>query len=232
MKKAVLVLAVALFAIAMLAVPVFAAKPTVVDEDVWFVASRKVAQNYGTYTPTGGIVPDRVWSTEDGKILHNMGTVINWDLARSPPGQPGTVPIGSMTTESNFVFNTETGKGTINMKVTISLTQTDPTKNPYGVGTLEGTLIADVTTVNPRLNASFGQIPGTAEGFVVTTHGTGAFEDAKLTADLDMRSSPFTLPVPPAPVPGLIWYFEYIFFGTHINYPENEGVLTYHNPGK
>ncbi len=225
MKKAVLVFAIALMAVAMLTTPIFAAAPTVVDEDVWFVAARKVGQSYGTYTPAGGIVPDRVWSTEDGKILHNMGTVVNWDIMRSP-ATAGTIKIGVMTTESNFVFDTVTGRGTVNMKVTITLTETDQVKNPYGVGTLEGTLIAEVTTVNPYLDASFGQIPGFATGSVVTTHGTGAFANAKLTAELDMEANPFTV------APGAKWYYEFIFFGTHRDHLDNEGVLTYHNPGK
>jgi hypothetical protein len=103
-------------------------------------------------------------------------------------------------------------------------------KNPYGVGTLEGTLIAEVTTINQYLDGSFGQIPGNGEGFVVTTHGTGAFENAKLTADLDLRATPFPLPSPPSP-PGRIFYYEFIFFGTHRDYLDNEGVLTYHNSG-
>ena len=226
-KVAVAVFTLALLLLTLMFAPVFATKPTVV-EDVWFVAARKVSQNYGTYAPTGGIVPDKVWSTDDGKILHNMGTVIYWNIMRSP-AQAGTIQIGVMTSESNFVFDTVAGRGTVNMKITITLTEVDTLKNPYGVGTLEGTLIAEVTTVNPYLDASFGQIPGDGTGFVVTTHGTGAFENAKLKADLDMRATPFVLP--PSP-PGRIWYHEFIFFGTHRDYLDNEGVLTYHNPGK
>jgi len=216
----ILTIAVAtLFLALMVIAPVEAAKPTVVDEDVWFVAARHVSGPSG-YTPAGGIVPGRVWASGDGKILHNVGTVINWNVMRSPT-TAGTVQIGSMTTESNFVFDTDAGKGTVNMKVTITLTEADTLKNPYGVGTLEGTLIAKVTTVNPYLAAAFGQIPGYATGSVVTTHGTNAFENAKLTADIDMTASLFG---------GTLGY-EFIFFGTHRDYLDNEGILAYHNPG-
>jgi hypothetical protein len=228
-KVAVTVFTLALLLLTLTFAPVFAAKPTVV-EDVWFVAARKLSQNYGTYAPTGGIVPDRVWSSHDGRILYNMGTVIYWNIMRSP-ATAGSIQIGLMTTKSNFVFDTVEGKGLVIMKLTITLTEADTVKNPYGVGTLEGSLIAKVTTVNPYLDASFGQIPGNGEGFIVTTHGTGAFEHAKLKADLDMRATPFPLPSPPNPA-GLIWGHEFIFFGTHRDYLDNEGILTYHNPGK
>jgi hypothetical protein len=235
-KVAVVVFALVLLLTTLMFAPAFAAKPTVV-EDIWFVGARKVAQNFGDKNTgvTGGIVPDRVWSTDDGKILHNMGTVIYWNIMRSP-ATAGTVQIGSMETLSNFVFDTVAGKGTVNMKVKITLIDAglfadNTPKNPYGVGTLEGTLIAEVTTVNPYLDTSFGQIPGYGTGFIVTTHGTGAFEHAKLTADLDMTAVPFALPSPPSPA-GRIYFQEFIFFGTHRDYLDNEGVLTYHNPGK
>jgi hypothetical protein len=222
--KILTIAAAMLFLALMVIAPVEAAKPTVVDEDVWFVAARRVS-GLG-YTPIGGIVPDRVWSSDDGKILHNMGTVINWNIMRSPL-TAGTVQIGLMTTVSNFVFDTVTGKGTVNMKVTITLYDAglfpdNTPKNPYGVGTLEGTLIAEVTTLNQYLPTGFGQIPGYATGFVVTTHGTGAFENAKLMADIDMTSTLFNG----------IYGYEFIFFGTHRDYTDNTGVLTYHNPGK
>ena len=82
--------------------------------------------------------------------------------------------------------------------------------NPYGVGTLEGTMVIDVT--------SLGAVPspGDGTGFVVATHGTGAFEKAKLTADVVMEA------IAGGPMPG-----KYIYFGTHWNV-NGLGTIVYH----
>ncbi len=221
MKKVVLALAVALMAVAMLTTPVFAAKPAVV-EDVWFVIPVFVSS-----TPAGGpisFVADKVWASSDGTVMHSRGTTISTYIARSPPGAAGTVRIGTVTAVSDFVFDTVSETGTLNMKITLTLTTSNNAQypNPYGVGTLEGTLVADVTSLNPYASIP---LPGDAQGRFVATHGTGAFENAKLEADVTL--SPGT-----AVTPTMTLGIEYLFFGHHINHLYNEGTLTYHNPGK
>jgi len=181
--------------------PVFAAKPTV-NDDVWFVAAV-----LGPATEMG-----KTWWTGGDTILHIKGRVRDWGVFRSPPeSPPGTIMIGSMTTLiESFSFNTKTSKGRLIMKVTIDLTETDLELNPYGVGTLEGTMVFEVTSL-----AQVAPGPGDAIGFVVATHGTGTFENAKLTADLLMESYA-------PPTPG-----KFIFFGTHWNV-NGLGTIVYH----
>lgn len=193
--------------LASMVAPAFAAKPTVV-EDVWFVIAIGISPNY--------VTPGKVWWTGGDTVLHNHGTILDALIARSPT-TAGSIFIGTARFEMNFDFDTAAGKGTTVMKVTFDFTDSDLVRNPYGVGTLEGILVAEVTT----LNQFDSTLPGVATGFVVATHGTEAFENAKLKADLDMKSALF----------GGVLPFEFIYFGTHRDYLDNEGVLTYHNPG-
>ncbi len=203
--------------------PTFAAAPTVVN-DVWFVVPVFVSSSNPSLVPVS-FTPDKVWASDDGTVLHSRSTTISTYVSRSPPGTPaGSVRIGSITGVSDFVFDTVTGTGTLNMKITISLTSTDPTKNPYGVGTLEGTLIAKVTSLNPYVSASVCPLPGDAQGQIVATHGTGAFENAKLVADVTMTPGTVTQS-------GLTLGIEYMFVGHHANHLYNEGTLTFHHPG-
>ncbi len=204
--------------------PTFAAAPTVVN-GVWFVVPIFVKSNVPTIPVS--ITPDKVWTSDDGTILHSRYTEISTYVARSPQGQAGTVFIGTMTAVSNFVFNTVSQTGTLNMKITIALTtSSNPTyPNPYGVGTLEGTLTAAVASLNPRVDTSIDcPMPGNAQGNFVATHGTGAFENAKLSADVTMNpgvvnQGPVNLGI------------EYMFFGHHFDHLYNQGTLTFHNPG-
>ncbi len=209
------------FALAMVA-PAFAAKPTVIDA-AWFVASAFTSTSNPSVIPIT-VTPGKVWTSDDG-VLHSMGTTAEGIVARSPPPAPsGSIPIGVWTSVSNFVFDPASQTGSLNMKITVSLTQTDAVKNPYGVGTLEGTLTAEVTSLNPYLPASYGPFPGNAQGHIISTHGTGAFENAKLQADVTMRSGTMK-------VLGVTLGLEFIFVGSHPSYLSNEGTITFHNPG-
>lgn len=181
----------------------YAAKPIVVD-DVWFVA----------FLIPSGDAGDVSW-TGDGTILHQEVS-LEWIVFRSvPPASPGSNPIGSMTTEMDYTFNTKTGEGNAIFKVIITLDEADPVKNPYGIGTLDGVAIAKATSNNALRN-----VPGDATGSLVCTKGTGAFMDAKLKADFYVIPHPMGIPS------------GYIFFGAHpANAPDALGDLTYHNPG-
>ena len=206
MKKKIFVIFVALLAVAMLATPAMAAKPTVMDEDVWFVWSLSGGATTGN---------DVTW-TGDGTILHNHATY-KWNLMRSPT-TTGTVQIGTVVTESNLVFNTVTGEGNLLIKATLNFTESNTVKNPYGVGILECTAVAKVTSMNTRYPLVFGD----GAGFIVGANGSGAFENAKLTADLVLGP----IPKPPASA-----QTEGIFFGVHERV-NGEGTIVYHNPGK
>jgi hypothetical protein len=228
MKKILMVTTIGLmvaFLSAMVA-PAFAAAPTVVD-DAWFVCSIFASSSNPTVVPIT-VTPGKVWTSDDG-VLHSLGTKVEGLVARSPPPQPaGATQIGVWTSEMNFVFDPTTQTGSLNMKITVVLTQTNTIKNPYGVGTLEGTLTAEVTSLNPYLPASYGPLPGKAQGYLVTTHGTGAFENAKFAGDITMGYSTMTLP----PSQGSITLgLEFIFAGSHPGHPDNQGTLTNHNPG-
>ena len=161
--------------------------------------------------------------TDDGTVLHSRSTTISTYVARSPPGAAGTVRIGTMTAVSDFVFDTISSTGALNMKLTITLTTSNNAlyPNPYGVGTLEGTLVAEVTSLNPYASIP---LPGDAQGNFVATHGTGAFENAKLETDVTMNAGT-------AVAGSNTIYIEYMFFGHHINHLYNDGTLTFHQSG-
>jgi hypothetical protein len=200
MNRRILGIAVAILAVSMLASPVMAAKPTEIT-GVWFVWS----------LATGATTGNDVTWTGDGTILHNEA-IYTWNLMRSPIA--GTVQIGTVTTHSNLMYNTITGEGNVLIKATLTFTQTDKTKNPYGVGTLECTAVAKITSMNPKYQYVFGN----GEGFIVGTTGTGDFANAKLTADLVMGY----IPKIPAPT-----QTEGIFFGVHERV-NGEGTIVYH----
>ena len=206
--------------------PTYAAAPTVV-EDVWFVIPVFVSSTDLSKVPVN-FTPDKVWTSDDGTVLHSRSTTIATYIARSPPGAAGSVRIGTTTAVSDFVFDTVSVTGTLNMKITIELTPSSKPEypNPYGVGTLEGTLTAKVTSLNPYVPASICPLPGNAQGYFVATHGTGAFENAKLTADVTMLPRTATNPA------GVIIGIEYMFFGHHMDHLYNQGTLTFHHPGK
>jgi hypothetical protein len=223
-RKVILTLVLMAGLLCTVAAHTFAAAPTIV-EDVWFVIPVYTSSTNTAAVPLS-FTADKVWSSGDGTVLHSRSTSISTYVARSPPGAAGTVRIGTVTAVSDFVFNTESEKGTLNMKLTIVLTTSNNVNypNPYGVGTLEGTLVAEVTSLNPYVSADVCPLPGDAQGFFVATHGTGAFEKAKLDADVTMS---FGTVVAGSITIGI----EYMFFGHHINHLYNEGTLSFHNQG-
>lgn len=193
--------ATVILAVALLASPVLAEKPTEIT-DVWFV------WQLATGATTGN---DVTW-TGDGMILHNEATY-QWNLMRSPAGS-GTIKIGTVETNSNLMFNTLTGQGNVLIKATLNFTETDETKNPYGVGTFECTAVAKITSLNPKFEYVFGN----GEGFIVSNAGTGDFANAKFTADLVLGY----IPALPAPT-----QTEGIFFGVHSRV-NSEGAIVFH----
>jgi hypothetical protein len=223
MKKiAILTISLMVVFLCAMIAPTYAAAPTT-TEGVWFVIPVFVSS-----TPSGGPVTftaDKVWTSDDGTVLHSITTLATY-IARSPPGAAGSVRIGTTTAVSNFVFDTVSQTGSLNMKITVTLTDSNVPQypNPYGVGTLEGTFTADVTSLNPYVSADVCPLPGNAQGVFVATHGTGAFENAKLKADVTM--SPGT-----AIAGSRTLNLEYLFVGHHINHLYNEGTLTFHHPG-
>lgn len=199
LKRLIVITLIAILVCAF-AVPVLAEKPTEIT-DVWFVWSIASGATTGN---------DVTW-TGDGTILHNNATY-RWNLMRSPT-TAGTVQIGTVETHSNLMFNTLTGEGNVLIKATLTLTETDKTKNPYGVGTLECTAVAKITSMNARYQYIFGN----GAGFIVSNTGTGDFANAKLTADLVMG---------PIPATGTV-QTEGVFFGVHQRV-NGEGTLVFH----
>lgn len=202
-KKTLVAIFTVLFSILILG-PVNATQPQVID-DIWFVTSLSEVISIGKIL-------------ELNEILVVKDEVIAWDLYRSPPGSPGTVQIGTATTTVNLQFNSNTGKGNALIQISLTFTEVDTAKNPYGIGTLDGILYAELTSMHPTWDV----VPGDGTGFIVATQGTGAFENAKLTADVVL--SPFQWP--PAPAPPVIWLMGF-FFGTHPTC-NGEGTIIYH----
>jgi len=190
---------IVLFLAVMLVGPVNASKPTIVDENVWFVWS----------LTTGATTGNEAFWTGDGTILHNDATY-GWNLMRSPT-PTNRIQIGTVVSNVKFMFDTTKGEGNVIIKATMTFTEADKVKNPYGVGTIECTAVAKLTS----LNSVFALVPGDGVGFIVGTKGTEDFENAKLTADLVLGSIPGT---------------EGIFFGTHTRV-NGAGSIVYHNPG-
>jgi hypothetical protein len=153
----------------------------------------------------------KVWWTCDNTILHVRGAVSEFSLVYvisygAPPAVPPTVwLIGTMEMITNFDFNTKTGKGNAfqtwdmtflppaNYPVTTPVNQ----PNPIGLGTLKGKSIDKVTSIYGVVAGSGEMLPGDATGFLVATHGTGDFKNAKLMSDT--TSQPYQLPAPPYP---------------------------------
>ena len=133
MKKMMIVTVVLVAAfLSALVAPTFAAAPTVI-EDAWFVIPIFV-KSPGSPAPPVSITPDKVWTSDDGTVLHSRNTQISTYLAHTPANVPaGTIWWGSVTAVSNFVFDTLTNTGTYTMKITLTLaatTSTNPTLYP------------------------------------------------------------------------------------------------------
>ena len=203
-NKIIAITTMVLFLAVMLVGPVNASKPTIVNENVWFVWS----------LTSGATTGNNVFWTGDGTILHNDATY-GWNIMRST-GAPGSTPIGTAVSNVKFMFDTNIGEGNAIIKATMTFTETDKVKNPYGIGAIECTAVAKLTS----LNSKYTLIPGDGEGFIVGTQGTGDFENAKLTADLVLGPIPATGPTAT----------EGIFFGTHARV-NGAGSIVYHNPG-
>jgi hypothetical protein len=233
MKKIMTILTIGMLAVFLLSMfaPALAAKPTQID-DAWFVIPIFVKSNISQYPIS--IVPDKVWTSDDGTILHAQSSQIATYLAHTPKVvPPGTIRWGTVQAVSNFVFDTTTNTGTLTMKLTLTLTSassSNPTlypaanyPNTYGFGTLEGTLVAEVTSLNPYVDTAALKcpVPGAGQGHFVATHGTGDFANAKLSADVTLE--------PVAVDKGTVHLGEeFIFIGHHFDHEYNEGTLTFH----
>jgi hypothetical protein len=146
----------------------------------------------------------KVWWTGHNTVLHVRGAVSEFDLlyvlSYGPP--PMTWVIGTMEAATDFDFNLKTGKG--NVVTTWAMTFLPPINmltgklvgqpNPIGLGTLQGKSIDKVTSIYGIATGSGEMLPGDATGFLVATHGTGDFKNAKLMADTIWE--PFYLPAP------------------------------------
>jgi hypothetical protein len=182
--------------------PVNAADPTV-NSDTWFVAY---------LTSASGAVKNFTSTTTHVEVN------ITWNVMRSP-GVAGTVQIGTASSRMVFDFNNATNTGSVTYKMTMNLTETNSTKNPYGVGTLNVTVTAAVTSIG-TLTIGVRDNPLDGKGTLVSTSGTGAFSTAKLYGDLVLAP----LLVGPLTANG---FTEALFFGTHARVNGN-GVLVYY----
>jgi hypothetical protein len=235
MKKMMMIMTIALVAafLAAMFAPTFAAAPTTI-EDAWFVFPMFVTSSVSTVKSS--FTPDDIWTSDDGTVLHSRNTQISSYIAHTPDiYPPGTIRWGTFKAVSNFVFDTISNKGTLTMEITLTLTSAtsnNPSKYPvaqyennYGHGTLEGTIVADITSLSPDATTATGPIPGDGKGFFIATHGTGDFKNAKLQGDVTLRSGPSAV------LPTGVITIEYIFFGHHSSYPSNDGALIFHHPG-
>jgi hypothetical protein len=206
-KLIVSVSIVALLAASLLAIaPVNAADPTV-NADTWFVN-----------TLVTRIVTARNVTTTSGGTINHIEENITWNVMRSP-GVAGTVQIGNAKGQTIVDFNNVTNRGTATVKMSMNLTETNSTKNPYGVGILEVTATVDVTSMG---TATLGvtDVIAYGTGTLVSTSGTGAFTFAKLYGDFVMNP----LFVGALSANG---YTEALFFGTHARV-NGAGVLVYY----
>jgi hypothetical protein len=186
--------------------PVNAADPTV-NSDTWFVLTLQ----------TGATTGNNVTYTNNGTVLHNVANY-TWAVMRSPV-TAGTVQIGTAKSQLTLDFNNVTNTGNAVYKFSMNLTETNSTKNPYGVGTLEVTAMVSVTGMMTGIYG-FPYVPGFATGSLVSTSGTGAFATAKLYGDLVIN------PLALGPF-GLNGYASALFFGTHARV-NGAGVLVYY----
>jgi hypothetical protein len=181
--------------------PVKAADATV-DNSVWFVAMSTTAVP-GNMSWTNGT---------SGNIWRNTGFITYFNLLRSPPGTSGSTIIGTMTSQTNLEYNTLTRKGTATITAILNFSETNSTKNPYGVGTMQAKAVnVEVTGMFPPTNPGIGN----ATGVLIAGNGTGALANKMLTIDFIM------VPFPSAGTGPL----EAMFFGTHSRV-NGMGVLT------
>lgn len=214
--------------------PALAAAPIKID-DAWLVLPIFVKSNVASMPVS--ITPDKVWTSDDGTVLHSRNTQISTYIAHTPKEVPaGTIRWGTLNAVSNFVFDTTTNTGTLTMKITLTLTEASSSKekdypaakypNTYGFGTLEGTLVAEITSLNPYVDSTINcPMPGAGQGHFVATHGTRDFENARLSADVTLSALSVDT--------GTVHLGEeFLFIGHHFDHLYNDGTLTFHHPGK
>ncbi len=209
MKKRIA--SISIFVVTLLVLPLAAVAPTraadiTTNSDTWFVLA---------FQSRSGAVDNFTSTTQ-----HTEAN-ITWTVARSPQ-TAGTVQIGTASSRMVSDFNNVTNTGQATFQMTLNLTQTDPARNPYGVGTLNVTTNVNVTAMG---NSTYGilRLPADGKGTLNSTSGTGAFSPAKLYGDVVMG----TIVVPTSVSPN--GYTEGIFFGTHPRV-NGTGMLVYYYP--
>jgi hypothetical protein len=202
-EAAISIVIVAILFLSLTAIaPVSAVDPSI-NADTWFVL-----------TMTGGVgVAKNVTSTSTHLEANHT-----WNLMRSP-GTAGTVQIGTVKSQMVADFNNVTNRGVAVFKMTLNFTETNSTKNPYGVGILQVTATANLTVWG---SAKYGlpDVPADGTGTLVSTSGTGAFVTASLYGDFVLN------PLALAPFGG-VGFTQAFFFGTHARV-NGMGVLVYY----
>ncbi len=204
-KVAVSVVITAILFLSMTAiVPVSAADPSV-NADTWFVLTLQSGVGKNVTYPGNGVTHIEANNT--------------WAVMRSPQ-TAGTVQIGIATSQLVCDFSNVTSTGAASYKFLLNLTETNSTKNPYGVGTIGVSATVALTSLG---TPTFGLniYPGNGIGTLTSTTGTGAFASAKLYGDLVMN------PLFVGPLLSANGYTEALFFGTHARV-SGTGVLVYY----
>jgi hypothetical protein len=179
--------------------------PTVIN-DMWIVAM--------TTSAVPGVMS---WTNDtDGNIWRNIGFITYFSVLRSPPGTQGSTIIGSMTSQTDLVYNNTAGIGVATITTNMTFSETNSTKNPYGLGTIQGKATnVKVTEMFPPTNPGIGNATGT----LLATSGTGNFTNAMLLIDFIMVPFPSAATGPT----------EAMFFGTHSRV-NGRGILTLSTP--
>jgi len=177
------------------------AEETRVNSNAWFVLVLTGATGFD------------VSYTDGGTVLHDAGNY-TWNLMQSPPGVAGTVQIGTAKSVTFMDFNNATNRGNTTIRLSLNFTETNSTRNPYGVGTIEAIATANLNATYPL--SAF--VVGNGTGTLTSTSGTGAFKRAVLTGDLVL--TPFAI----GPT-----VYEGLFFGTHPRV-NGTGLLSYYSP--
>jgi hypothetical protein len=198
--------AIAILVFSLMAIiPTNAAADTIVNPDTWFVNTlQTIPYNSSSYSNAG-------------TILHEVANY-TWAVMRSPQ-VAGTVQIGTAKSQMILDFNNVTNLGNMTLLFSMNLTETNSTKNPYGVGSIDVTATAVVTSMGTS-KLGLPTVPANGTGTLVSTAGTGAFATAKLYGDFVIN---------PLAVGSLSpnGYTEALFFGTHSRVNGN-GVLVYY----
>jgi hypothetical protein len=199
-KVLILVLACSLTLSSSALLPV-KAEDILVNSNAWFVLVLTGATGFN------------VSYSDGGTVLHDIGNY-TWNLMQSPPGVAGTIQIGTAKSVTSMDFNNVTNRGNTTIRLSLNFTDTNSTRNPYGVGTIEAIATANLNATYP----SNAFVVGNGTGTLTSTSGTGAFKRAVLTGDLVL--TPFAFGTQIA---------EGLFFGTHPRV-NGKGLLTYYSP--